>query len=94
MHELPFDNDNATVKVIMTVYHDFTPTTVPSNVWRAFRAPGVAFDTRREPYWLLFDEVKLRENAGFRELCSVDVPLDQVSGQRSAARFGWSNKPE
>jgi hypothetical protein len=32
------------------------------------------FDTRRESYELLFDEVKLRESAGFDELCSVTFP--------------------
>jgi hypothetical protein len=53
------------VKVIMKVYHDLTQTMMPCNVWGAFRALGIEFDTRSEPYELLFDEVKLRESAGF-----------------------------
>jgi hypothetical protein len=44
------------------------------NVWGTFRALGFEFDTSREPYELLFDEVKLRESAGFEELCSVTFP--------------------
>jgi hypothetical protein len=37
-YELPFDANNATVKVITMVYHDFTGTIVTCNVCRAFRA--------------------------------------------------------
>jgi hypothetical protein len=65
-YELPFNDENATVKVIMQVYHDFTQTTVSSNVFE--------FDRRRESYGLLFDEVKLRGSAGFEGLCSVTFP--------------------
>jgi hypothetical protein len=36
-----------------------------------FQPLGLEFDTRREPYRLLFDEEKLRESAGFEELGSV-----------------------
>jgi hypothetical protein len=70
-YELPFDDDNARAKVIVKVYHDFTHTMVLPNVWGTFCALGFEFDTRREPYELLFDEPKLRESAGFEELCSV-----------------------
>jgi hypothetical protein len=70
-YELPFDENNATVKVITKVYHDFTQTMARPNVWGTFCALVFEFDTRREPYELLFDEAKLRESAGFQELCSV-----------------------
>jgi hypothetical protein len=60
-YELPFDENNATVKVITKVYHDFTQTMVRSKVWGTFRALGFEFDTRRESYELLFDELKLRK---------------------------------
>jgi hypothetical protein len=75
-YELPFDDDNALVKVITKVYHDFTQTMSRPNVWGTFRALGFEFefDTRRDPYELLFDEVKLRESAVFEELCSVTLP--------------------
>jgi hypothetical protein len=55
-YELPFDENNATVKFITKVYHDFTPTMAQPNVWGTFRALGFEFDTRREPYKRLFDE--------------------------------------
>jgi hypothetical protein len=68
---LPFDDAKATVKCMMKVYRNFRHTIVPFNVWGAFRAFGLEFefDTRREPYRLLFDEEKLRGSAGFEELC-------------------------
>jgi hypothetical protein len=78
----------------MKVYHDFRQTMIWPNTWGAFRALGFEFDVRNVPYRLLFDEIKLRESAGFRELWSVDFPLDQLSGRRSIIRFGWINKPE
>jgi hypothetical protein len=73
-YELWFDDDNATVKVITKVYHDFTHTMSRPNIWRTFRALGFAFDTRREPSGLLFDEAKLRERTGFQELRSMTFP--------------------
>jgi hypothetical protein len=68
-YELPFDDDNARVKFIMNVYHDFRQTIIQSNIWGAFRALGLEFDfdMRSEPYGLLFDEEKLRETAVFQE---------------------------
>jgi hypothetical protein len=93
-YELPFDENNATVKVITNVYHDFTQTMAWPNVWGTLCALEFDFDTRREPYELLFDEVKLTESAGLEEPCSVDFPLDQLSGRRHTARFGRINKPE
>jgi hypothetical protein len=74
IYELSFDENNATVEVITKAYHDFTQIMARSNVWGTFRALGFEFDTRRWPYELLFDEVKLRESAGFEELCSVTFP--------------------
>jgi hypothetical protein len=88
-YELPFETDNATVKFTMKVYHDFKQTMVPSNVWGAFHALGINYDTRREPSRLLFDEGKLRGSGGFQELWSHDFLLDQLSDRRRAARFGW-----
>jgi hypothetical protein len=75
-YELPFDENIATVKVITKIYHDFVQTMARPNVWGTFRALGCEFefDRRREPYELLFDEVKLRESEGFDELCSVTCP--------------------
>ena len=97
-YQLPFEDERATVKFIMKVYHDFKQTMVEPNIWGAFRAIGFGFgfDTESEPYRLLFDGEKLRQSAGFRELWSIDFPLDQLSSRRQNARFGWINinKPE
>jgi hypothetical protein len=67
-YELSFDDGNAIVKVIMKVSQDFTQTLVPSNVWGTCPALGLEFDTKREPYNLLFDDVHLRESARFQAL--------------------------
>jgi hypothetical protein len=73
-YELPFDENNATIKVIMKVYQDFTQTMIQPNKCGVFQALGLEFDKRREPDELLFDEAKLRESAGVEELCSVTFP--------------------
>jgi hypothetical protein len=81
-YELTFDDDNAMVKVITKVSHDFTKTI------------ALEFDVKRERNEPLFDEIKLRESPGLQELWSLDFPLDQLSGRRQIARFVWINKPQ
>jgi hypothetical protein len=68
-YELPFGEEKATATFIIKVYHDFKQTIVEPNAWEPFQAVGLKFefDTRSEPYRLLFNEEKLRESAGFRE---------------------------
>jgi hypothetical protein len=67
---------------------------VRPNVWEAFHAHGLDYDTRSEPYRGIFDEEKLRGSASFRELSPVDFPLYQLCGRRCIARFGWINRSE
>jgi hypothetical protein len=95
-YETPFGDEKATAKFMMKVSHDFKQTMVEPKIWGAFQALGFEFefDTTSKPYRLLFNEEKLRESAGFRELWSIDFPLDQVSTRRRAAKFGWINRPE
>jgi hypothetical protein len=94
--EVRFEDEKATVKFIMKRDHDIKQTTVEPNIWGAFQALGFEFefDTTSEPYRLIFNEEKLRESAGFRELWSIDFPLDQLSTRRRAARFAWIHQPE
>jgi hypothetical protein len=65
---------------------------VPCNVGEAFRAGGCEVSTRRQLYKLLFDEVKLKENAGSQELWPGAFPLDKLSGRRRIAQFSWIKK--
>jgi hypothetical protein len=67
-YELPFEADNAPVKLIMKVSHEFRYTMVPPHVWGAFHSIGLDFDTRNEPCRLLFDQEKLRGSVGFQGL--------------------------
>jgi hypothetical protein len=78
-HELPFDDDNAIVKVIMKVYHDFTRTMIWPNVWETFYALGPQFDMKREPYGLLFDEGKLRKAVGYQGCGPLTFPWTSYS---------------
>jgi hypothetical protein len=94
MYELPFDDDIATVKFIMKVYHNFTQALMPSNVYGTFHALVLEFEKRKESYRLLFDKEKLRGSANCQELWSVEFPLDQLSGRRHITRFEWIKKPE
>jgi hypothetical protein len=77
-YELPFEDEKETVTFIMKEYHDFKQTMVESNRWGAFRAIGFESDTEAEPYRLLFNEEKLRQSECFRDLSSIDFPLDQL----------------
>jgi hypothetical protein len=92
--KLPFDENNATLKVITKVYHEFRSTMTRINIWETFHAPGFECDTRRESCVLLSDDVNFMESARFEELCSVDLFPGQLSGRRRIARFGWIYKPE
>jgi hypothetical protein len=53
------------------------------NRWGTFQTLGFEFefefkfDTISQPYRFLFNEEKLRESSGFRELWSIDFSLDQ-----------------
>jgi hypothetical protein len=97
-YKFPSEHEKETVKFIMKVYCDFKQTMVEPNIWGDFREIGFdfEFDTEAEPYRLLFNEQKLRQTEGFRELWSIDFPLDQLSSRRQKqnARFGWINKQE
>jgi hypothetical protein len=80
---MPFEAEKATVKFIMKVYHDSKQTMMEPNIWGAFQALGFEFefDTTSEPCRLLLNEESLKESAGFRELSSIDLPLDQLCCQ-------------
>jgi hypothetical protein len=79
-YELTFDGDNAMVKFILKLYHDFRETLISLKICGALPALGCDFHTRIEPYRLLFKDQKLRGRTGFQELWSVDFPLDESSG--------------
>jgi hypothetical protein len=91
-YKLPFEDEKETVKFIMKGGHDFKQTIVESNTYGAFQTIAFEFDTEAEPYRLLFNEEKLRQSEGLRELWSIDFAWDQLSSRRQNTRFGWINK--
>jgi hypothetical protein len=74
-YKLPFEEEKETVRSIMKVYYDFKQAVVESNIWRAFRAIGVEFDTEAEPYRLLLNEEKLRQIEVFPKDLNFSRPL-------------------
>jgi hypothetical protein len=85
-YRLPFEDERGTVQSTMNVYRDFKQTAVEPNIWEAFRGIGLEFDPEVKPYRLLFNEEKLRQCEGFRDLWSIDSPLDQLSSRRKRKR--------
>jgi hypothetical protein len=91
--KLPFEDEKETVEFIMKAYHDFEQTMVDLNIYRAFRAIGFEFDTEAERYRFLFNEEKLRQSEGFRELWSIDFPwINCRVGGRMPDLVGSTNK--
>jgi hypothetical protein len=99
-YELSFEDEKETVKFTMKVSRDFKQTMVEPNIWGAFQVIGFEFefDTQAEPYRFLFNEEKLKQSEGFRELGRIGFPLDQLSSsrqrQKQNAKFNWINKQE
>jgi hypothetical protein len=73
---LPFEDEKETINVIMKVSHDFKQAMAEPNMWGSFQAIAFEFefDPEVEPYRLLFNEEKLRQSEGFRDLWSIDFP--------------------
>jgi hypothetical protein len=70
-----WNEESGTVAFIIRLYDDFKQTLVEVNIWRAFSAIGFLYDITQNPYGLLFDEEKFRQNRGFQELWARDMPL-------------------
>jgi hypothetical protein len=64
------------------------------DIWKVFRAPGLAFGMRSESNRLLSDEENPRGSAGLRKHWVIDFSSDQFSRRRRIARLGWINKAE
>jgi hypothetical protein len=67
---------------------------VEVNIWGAFAAIGFIHDIRQNPYGLLFDEEKFRQNPSFAELWERNAPLESMSKRRWESKSRWINKPE
>jgi hypothetical protein len=93
-YQLPLGEDVPSTNFIKKVYHDFRATMIDDNIWGAFRGIGITYTTVALVQRVLFDEKKLRESDGFRELSDVDFPLGNLSARRRVSEFGWINRPE
>jgi hypothetical protein len=93
-YELPFGEEEVTVKLSMKVYLDLKRAMAEANIWSALQALQFDFDAASEPYRLLFNEEKPRQRAGFREMWSNNFALDQLPTRRHVGRFNRINKPE
>jgi hypothetical protein len=92
-YKLPFD-DQPTATFLLNVYRTFKQTMVKANMGGAFQQAGFVFEVGAEPYRLRFDEDKLSASPAFREMWSLDFPLEKLSTRRQNARFGWIKKQD
>ena len=86
--ELPFGNDNRTVRFIQNGFHSLKQTLAEDNVRNAFRMLAFEFDITQTPCTPLLREKKLRESQGLRDIWDSDYPPDQISKRRRAGRYG------
>jgi hypothetical protein len=91
---LPFENDQTRIGFLLNIYRTFKQTMIEPNIWGAFHWAGFEFDTRAEPYRLVFHEEKLRKTRAFQEIWSLDFPREKLSRRHQAAKFGWINQVE
>jgi hypothetical protein len=94
LYQLPLRDDVPAAKCIKKVYHDFRATMIDDKIWGAFRGIDITYTTVAEVQRVLFDEKKLRESKGFRELWDIAFPLENLSARRRASKFGWINRSE
>jgi hypothetical protein len=71
-YQMPSEDDHATVKVIMKIYHEFKETIAQLNIWRAFRALEFEFHLRTEPYRVLSKEEERRNSGRCEKQSSID----------------------
>jgi hypothetical protein len=93
-YKLPFEDEDGTAGFLKRIFHNLKQTLVETNIRSAFIMLGLTYDIRQTPYSLLFNERKLRESVGFRELWDRDYPMSLLSTRRQNAKFGWVNEEE
>jgi hypothetical protein len=93
-YQLPFEPNHRTANFILRVYHDFRATMIDVNILGAFRKIGLTFHVVGNITRVHFDEIRLRESPGFRELWDINYPPENLTVWRRNAQFGWINKVE
>jgi hypothetical protein len=93
-YHLPLDEANQIAEFIQKVFHNFKQTMVEDNIRGAFTMTGFSFNINTEPYTLAFEEEKLRQSGGFREIWDLNFPLENMSARRRRSKFGWINEEE
>jgi hypothetical protein len=73
-YQLPFDDEKGTHKFIKRVYHDFQPTMIGINICEASQEIELTFLIVDGVKRIVFDEMKLREIRGLKELWAIDFP--------------------
>jgi hypothetical protein len=57
----------------------------------SFRRAGLTPDGKSRPFRLVFDEQRLRENRGFKEIWDRNITIEDLSRRGRAKRFGIIN---
>jgi hypothetical protein len=76
---------------ITKLVHAYEQTATSMNIRHSFRNGGIYPTIGSRPYEIRFDEERLRNNPGFKELWQQNVPIVDLSQRRILYRFGVIN---
>jgi hypothetical protein len=90
-YRLPFGDEKGMPQFIKKVFHDFRRMMIDMNIWRAFQEIGLTFVIIDGVHRFVFNELKLRENRGFKDLYVIDFSPDDSPARGRRAQFDWVN---
>jgi hypothetical protein len=86
-YHLPFSDLEMMVNFVYNLYLMMAKRLTSRNIWAAFQATGVTFDTESIPCRIVFHQEKLREAKEPVELWNLDYPLQPLTPRRQNAQF-------
>jgi hypothetical protein len=86
------DDDKTFTATIHKLVRQFHSIATPENIRGSFVKAGFSYSTGDIPYVLEFSRERMMENAGFRQVWELDVPLESMSMRRQKAQFRFVNE--
>jgi hypothetical protein len=83
--------DGSVEDQITKLVRAYEQTATSATIRGSFRKAGMVPDTSERPFKLVFDEARVRENEGFKEIWDRDIKIEELSRRRQAHRFGIMN---
>jgi hypothetical protein len=91
-YRLPFGDEKGTAQFIKRMRHDLRLTMIDMNRRGAFQEIGRTFVVIDGVQCVVFNEMTLRKNRGFKKLSAIGFSLDDLPARRRRAEFEWINK--